>query len=130
MKSNSPCPCGSGCTFDQCCKPCITGTTPATTAEQLMRSRYTAHVIQDETYLLKSWHPSTRPATLSLDKENTKWIGLKIIHCSAGKAGDETGEVEFVARYKINGKAHRLHENSRFRYEWDSWLYMDGDVLD
>jgi len=95
-----------------------------------MRSRYTAHVIQDETYLLKSWHPSTRPATLSLDKENTKWIGLKIIHCSAGKAGDETGEVEFVARYKINGKAHRLHENSRFRYEWDSWLYMDGDVLD
>ena len=94
-----------------------------------MRSRYCAYVLQDELYLLRTWHPSTRPATLNLDTESTpRWIGLKLVATRGGEENDEAGSVEFVARYKVNGKAHRLHETSRFIKEQGRWFYLDGDV--
>ena len=98
----------------------------ASTAEQLMRSRYTAYTLRCESYLLKSWHASTRPQQLELDKDPVKWIGLKVIKTDGGMAGDTEGIVEFVARYKVNGKAHRLQEISRFVYEQGQWFYVEA----
>lgn len=122
---NALCPCGSGNPYNSCCQPYIEQISEAPTAEALMRSRYTAFVLHDEEYLRYSWHPDYRPKNIHLN-EDTQWLELKIVNTVAGSACDETGEVEFVARSKLNGKATRLHENSRFsRYE-NQWVYLDG----
>ena len=123
------CPCGSGHEYRQCCAPYLTWQVPAATAEQLMRSRYTAYVMRDKDYLLATWHASTRPAQLQLETDvPTSWLGLKIVATIAGKAQDSDGMVEFIARYKLNGKAHRLHEESRFVREQGRWLYVSGTI--
>ena len=97
----------------------------APTAETLMRSRYSAYVLGLEAYLLQTWCAETRPETLnSADKLQTKWLGLKI------KAfvitSESSATVEFVARYKIGGKAERLHECSHFKKINQRWYYVDG----
>ncbi len=90
-----------------------------------MRSRYSAYVLALEPYLLASWHPSTRPAALDLDDATTtRWLGLEIKRHQA--TGPDTALVEFVARYKIAGRAHRLHECSRFVRAQGRWFYLDG----
>ena len=90
-----------------------------------MRSRYTAYVLGAEPYLLQTWHPDTRPAALNLatDRAN-KWLGLSVRRIEV--TGPDTALVEFVARYKVAGRAHRLHEVSRFVRENGRWLYCDG----
>ena len=93
-----------------------------------MRSRYVGFVTQDETYLLASWHPSTRPSRVRFN-EQQRWLGLKILDTQAGLSADSTGTVEFVARYKINGKGYRLKERSRFQKEGSQWFYLDGEHL-
>lgn len=120
-----PCPCQSGKTYVLCCGQYIEGDIVAPTAETLMRSRYTAYTYLNENYLLNTWHSSTRPTHLSL-KENQpdKWLGLKIINLVNGGIHDQLGCVEFVARYKTNGKAGRLHEISEFVYESGQWFYV------
>lgn len=122
------CPCGSGHSLGRCCLPVIKGL-PAKTAEALMRSRYTAYVLGDESYLLRSWHPKTRPRSVEISG-NEKWLGLKIKRTEAGGADDATGIVEFVARFKIGGKGHRMHEISRFEQSPEGWWYVDGDLAD
>jgi SEC-C motif domain protein len=122
MPTAPQCPCDSHRPYSQCCKP-LHGGVAATTAEALMRSRYSAYVLEIGAYLLSTWHPSTRPQSLDLHK--TQWLGLTVKQHSA--AGD-TATVEFVARYKVQGKAHRLHERSRFVREEGRWFYVDGDV--
>ncbi len=88
-----------------------------------MRSRYTAFVLQNEPYLLATWHASTRPATVEF-QPGMKWLGLKII--SAQEAGDRA-TVEFIARYRVSGgSAARLHERSNFVHEQGRWFYVDG----
>ena len=90
-----------------------------------MRSRYSAFAHRDVTYLLATWHPSTRPATLELE-EGAKWLGLEIRqHRSTGA---DSAEVEFVARFRVAGRAVRQHELSRFVREDGRWYYLDGDV--
>jgi len=94
-----------------------------------MRSRYTAYTLQDESYLLKTWHQSTRPEALHLAQEKSvKWLGLKVMDTNAGTENDTKGEVEFVARYKLGGKAEKIHEHSRFVREGGEWFYVDGDI--
>ncbi len=94
-----------------------------------MRSRYSAYVLGDETYLLATWHPDTRPATLDLaTAPRPRWLGLQVMAHRPLDA--EHATVEFVARYKINGRAHRLHETSRFEKLAGRWVYRDGDLLD
>lgn len=91
-----------------------------------MRSRYTAFALGLEDYLLKTWHPKTRPAALNLDEEPpTKWLGLQIKH--AENTSETTAIVEFVARYKVAGKATRLHETSHFERIDGRWYYLSGD---
>ncbi|BCM24849.1 hypothetical protein ZMTM_11080 [Methyloradius palustris] len=90
-----------------------------------MRSRYSAYVLNLEDYVLATWHPDTRPARLDLSKdEATKWLGLQIKHTSNIDA--DHAIVEFIARYKVNGKAERLHEISRFIRLNNHWFYLDG----
>ncbi len=120
------CPCGSGHPFAACCGPRLDDSAPAPDAEALMRSRYTAYVLGNETYLLATWHPDTRPSELGLDRETAvKWLGLRIMRHE--NDGDGHAIVEFVARYKVGGRGHRLRETSRFVHERGRWLYLDGD---
>lgn len=121
------CPCGSGRNFPDCCGRCLDGGAAAPTAEALMRTRYSAYVLQREDYLLASWHVSTRPTRLDLaDEVPTKWLGLEVLRHEQQDAGHAL--VEFVARYKVNGRAHRLHEVSRFVRDGDRWYYLDGEL--
>lgn len=92
-----------------------------------MRSRYTAFVLRDEAWLLATWHSSTRPATLDLAAEPVpKWIGLDVRRHRP--TGTDSAEVEFLARYRVGGRAHRLHETSRFVREDGRWYYVEGTL--
>ena len=127
------CPCQSvnktPVLFSTCCQKYINNTDIPKTAEQLMRSRYTAFVLEDETYLLSSWHTTTKPNTIEFDME-TKWLGLKIVSTKMGQETDQNGWVNFIARYKISGKAHRLEEHSYFARESEHWRYVSAENLD
>lgn len=119
------CPCGSNKKYADCCARYVEVNEPAPTAEALMRSRYTAYTLLREDYLLSTWHASTRPDALGLaDDVPTKWIGLEVKRHEHQDA--DHASVEFVARYKVNGRAHRLHEASRFIREQGRWFYLDG----
>lgn len=125
MNKIEHCLCGSGRSYEACCGMLHQGGV-AKTAEALMRSRYTAYVLKLEPYLLATWHPTTRPADVDLASgPATQWLGLEV------KRHEQTDEthavVEFVARYKVNGRAHRLHEISRFVIQDGRWLYLDGE---
>lgn len=121
------CPCGSSRTLAACCGPRLDGQAPAPDAEMLMRSRYTAYVLGKEAYLLETWHPATRPAALHLDEEpQPRWLGLTIKRHQMQDT--DHAVVEFVARYKINGRAFKLHETSRFVRKEGFWFYVDGEV--
>lgn len=126
---DAPCPCGSDLPLSGCCGPLLDGRRAASSAEQLMRSRYTAYASGRLDYVRDTWHPSTRPADLA-PQTRLRWLGLKVLHSEAGSAGDDIGTVEFVARSKIAGRAQRMHETSRFRFENGRWWYVDGDVGD
>ena len=92
-----------------------------------MRSRYTAYTLLQEAYILGTWHASTRPSSFGFEDElPTKWIGLDVKRHEQQDA--DHAIVEFLARYKVNGRAHRLHEVSRFVCEEGQWFYVDGSV--
>lgn len=119
------CPCGSTLAYERCCGRYHAGEA-APTAESLMRSRYSAYVLALEPYLLATWHGSTRPQALDLaQEEQPRWLGLEIKRHET--SGPESAIVEFVARYKISGRAHRLHEVSRFVREDGRWTYVGGE---
>jgi SEC-C motif domain protein len=123
--AQDPCPCGSTRSYAECCGPWHAGA-PAPDAQSLMRSRYSAFVLCNEQYLLATWHPSTRPGALSLNR-NQKWLGLNIV--AASVTGAASAEVEFVARSRVsNAAAVRQHERSRFVREEGRWFYVDGDL--
>jgi SEC-C motif-containing protein len=92
----------------------------------MMRSRYSAYVLKLGDYLLATWHPSTRPAELDLAADSGKWLGLEVRRSIQQDEAHAT--VEFVARYRIAGRGHRLHEVSRFVREDGRWHYVDGDI--
>jgi SEC-C motif-containing protein len=122
MTNQTFCPCSPSKPYDDCCGKYIEGHQQPQTAEQLMRSRYTAFVMQNCDYLLSSWHSDTCPEELEFDKD-CRWLGLKIVNAEAGKSTDTEGTVHFVARYKIAGKAYRIEENSLFKRFNQQWLY-------
>lgn len=123
-----PCPCGTGIAYVDCCGPVHTGRRRAETAEQLMRSRYSAFAVRDEAYLLRSWHVSTRPEQLRLDPRH-HWTGLAVLATEAGGPDDETGTVTYAARsVGVERRAHELREHARFSRRGGRWVYVDGDV--
>ncbi|MGF6775970.1 YchJ family protein [Paraburkholderia sp. GAS334] len=136
----SDCPCGGAAPnarsdakpprFNQCCGRFIDGGETAPTALELMRSRYSAYVLGETAYLRATWAPQTCPADLDANPDTAdapRWLGLQIKRFLPIDA--DHAEVEFVARYKVGGRAHRLHELSRFlRGDDGRWRYVDGDV--
>jgi SEC-C motif-containing protein len=121
------CPCGSGEPFAGCCRPLHIGDRQAETAEELMRSRYSAYAVGDLDYVWRSWHPKTRPASLSPDT-GLEWLGLEIVDVAAGGRDHDTGEVEFRATYRQGRRTGTLHERSRFAVRARRWFYVDGQV--
>jgi SEC-C motif domain protein len=131
------CPCGGASPqrdakakaprYEACCGRFIEqGEAPAN-AMELMRSRYTAYVLGDTAYLRATWAPQTCPPDLDATDSETRWLGLDIKRHALTDANHE--EVEFVARFKVNGRAHRLHEASRFeRNDAGNWIYIDGEI--
>ena len=119
------CPCLSGNTLGGCCGPLLSGERSAATAEQLMRSRFTAFATGDASYLLTSWHPSTRPETLELDPAQ-RWYRLDIERTERGGLTDTEGVVEFRAYYRHPDGNGSQHEISRFGREDNEWRYVDG----
>ena len=125
------CPCGRRdargrpVAYADCCGRYLDHDTPAPDAEHLMRSRYSAFVRERVDYLRSSWHPSTRPADLTLEP-GVKWLGLEVKRHRAIDA--DRAEVEFVARSRVGGRGQRLHETSRFVREGGRWFYVDGDL--
>lgn len=125
------CPCGSALPYARCCGALHAAFDAgqglsAATPEALMRSRYSAFVQDRRPYLLASWHASTRPADLQAPEPGLKWLGLDVKRAALQDA--DHGTVEFVARSKLGGRAHRLHEVSRFVREGGVWFYVDGDL--
>ena len=133
---SAACPCGrlqgSGAkakplAYADCCGRFIDhwDAQPAPDAECLMRSRYTAFVCERADYLLATWHPSHRPASLDFDAA-AQWLGLEVRGHWVKDV--DHAEVEFVARHRLGGRAVRLHERSRFVREGGRWYYVDGDM--
>ncbi|MFR9728386.1 YchJ family protein [Saccharopolyspora sp. MS10] len=126
MSTSSRCPCGTGETFGECCGPLHVGERRAATAEQLMRSRFSAFAVGDVDHLLRTWHPSTRPVELELDPEQ-RWTRLEILERTGGGPFDTAGTVRFRAHHRIRGRAGSITERSRFERDGASWSYVDGD---
>ena len=127
--ADTPCPCGKGA-LASCCGRFISGAEIPASADLLMRSRYSAYALRDEAYLRATWFPDTLPEEELTGETDVKWIGLDIRkHTHAPDA--DTATVEFVARFKVAGRAHRLHEISNFVRQPDAagqprWYYVDG----
>lgn len=128
--TNNLCPCGSNLTYSECCEPIIKGTRVAKTAEELMRSRYSAYAKREVDYLYTSLHPKAREnydAKSTRDWANsTEWQNLEIVTTEKGTAKDEEGTVEFIASYKENGTDKKHHEVSLFKKENGVWYFVDG----
>jgi SEC-C motif domain protein len=116
------CPCGLGDRYRDCCGRFHGGAKPAT-AEQLMRSRYSAFAVGDAGYLLRTWHPSGRPRTLDLESALT-WTRLAVLETRDGGLFDNSGTVRFRAMYTHDGQRGVLAETSRFVRADGHWLYV------
>ena len=118
------CPCGRPAAYADCCGRYHAGpqALQAPDPESLMRSRYSAFVLDVRAYLLDTWHPSTRPAAIEPPEPGLTWLGLTVRH--ADMQGENLGRVSFVARSKLGGRAHRLEELSEFVKEAGRWYYL------
>lgn len=130
MTTPISCPCGTGRPYSDCCEPLINGTRPAATAEELMRSRYSAYTKAEVAYILNTTHPDHRG---DFDEkgtrewaENSVWEGLEIRNVWGGGAEDSEGKVEFVASYRDKSVRRSHHELAEFKKEDGSWYFVDG----
>ncbi|PVZ84778.1 hypothetical protein C9426_21730 [Serratia sp. S1B] len=124
------CPCCSGLPYHTCCQPFITGEQFAPSPQSLMRSRYSAYMLQDVDYLITTWHPDCQAelwrSGIVSSFANTEWLGLTIVEETTGSNADE-GFVEFIARFTESGNSPKMmHERSRFLRLEQRWYYIDG----
>lgn len=127
------CPCCSGKNYDECCGPILKGEVKAATAEALMRSRYTAYATGDLAHLRKTLVPKNQD---TYDEEATRtwssdseWIGLEIVAKEAGTEKDESGIVEFIAKYQKDGQTIDHHERATFKKIEGIWYFQDGKLV-
>ncbi|MFI6323293.1 YchJ family protein [Nonomuraea sp. NPDC050556] len=113
-----PCPCGLQKTYADCCGRFHRGEAAATTAELLMRSRYSAFSVGDEAYLLRTWHPDVRPQRVGLDRK-VRWTGLEVLETTGGSPFHTEGTVHFRA-HSSDGV---VEENSKFTRFQGAWVY-------
>lgn len=123
MVSVMECPCGAGASLDDCCGPIVVDGVPAVSAEQLMRSRYTAFSLGREEHLWRTWHPRTRPPEVITG--DVGWTGLQILEVVAGRAHDDRGIVEFEAAYLGTEGAGVMGERSLFERRGGRWTYVE-----
>jgi len=127
------CPCGKGESLEVCCGPFLEGKEQPTTAEALMRARYTAYAIGNIDYIFTSHDPDT---VSGVDRNNTElwskgseWLGLEILGTERGLENDNDGIVEFVARYKIKGVTLTHRERATFKRHGKRWVFVDGQEI-
>lgn len=128
MDTVTPCLCGSGLAYSQCCGAFHSGEKIPATAEALMRSRYSAYALRDSEYLQATWVLNKRPKSIDFSKENVLWQRLEIIATKQGGLKDSKGVVEFKAYFEQAGEEHVLHEISRFTKLNGRWFYSDGTL--
>lgn len=132
------CPCGSDTPLGECCQPIIEGDRSASTAEALMRSRYSAYVLGEIDYIVDTTHSEVSE---SMDREEaqrwsseSEWLGLTIHDTEDGQTGDDAGTVTFTAKYRYEGKVHTHRERSSFLREDGRWKFHsvlgDGTELE
>jgi len=139
LPPQAPCPCGQPSGFDRCCQPIIQGLRHARSAEELMRSRYSAHACLAVDYLMASWWPEQRaqinPAEVARWVEESDWLRLDILKTEAGHKHDDEGWVEFMAYYRkrapsttqaAHGDLACHAERSYFRKLDERWYFVDG----
>ncbi|MFC4059117.1 YchJ family protein [Planomonospora corallina] len=119
----APCPCGLPAPYRDCCGRFHRGEAAATTAELLMRSRFSAFSVGDEAYLLRTWHPATRPLRAGADR-SVRWVRLEVLETTGGSVLHTEGTVRFRAHYVERGRAGELEENSRFVRHDGAWVYV------
>jgi len=127
------CPCNSGLDYNACCEPYIKGGQNAPTALALMRSRYTAYVVQAIDYIVDTCtHDEKDKIDIKQTKnwsEKSKWLGLKILSVEKGEAEDTEGTVEFEASYEMDGLKDNYHEKATFKKKDGRWFYDEGDIV-
>ncbi len=126
------CPCGNSASYADCCQRLHLGKTRAQTAEQLMRSRYSAYALKLSDYLLETTHPEKRTTDLrqaiSAWAAQSEFYRLEILSTRQGQATDKIGKVEFIASYRQQGQDRQLSELSRFKRYRKLWVYLDGEI--
>jgi SEC-C motif-containing protein len=121
------CPCQSSLSYKVCCGLFHRGQQVPLTAEALMRSRYSAYVLNKNAYLYESWHSHTRPVRKEVNKSPpSEWLGLNILRVEDGAEDDDLGVVEFVATYVAKDQIKQLYEVSRFCLENGQWRYVEA----
>lgn len=131
INENDACPCGLEKLYSDCCGRFHTGIEMPVTAEELMRSRYTAYAVSDFEYLLDTTFNNAANHDISSLRDSNndcKWVQLEILSTEAGNANDETGVVEFVAAYFSKKHVHFMRERSRFNRRNGLWMYLDGEA--
>lgn len=122
------CLCGSSLAYSQCCELYHSGTKLPATAEALMRSRYSAYVLRNGTYLQDTWELSGRPKVIDFTKETIEWLRLEITDTKKGSAQDNKGVVAFKAFFMQDGEECVMNEISRFTKVNGRWFYLDGVI--
>lgn len=124
--SEIQCPCGSGSNYGDCCEKVHLSHTSARTAEELMRSRYSAYALGNVDFLVQSHHPRTR--SKKLKREISEWIQevefefLEVLEA-------EPDSVTFLVGFQTpSGQSQIRQEHSRFLKEKDLWYYLDSDL--
>jgi SEC-C motif domain protein len=122
------CPCGTPGALEACCGRFIQGWEDPETADQLMRSRYTAYALGEIDYLIATHDPKRLPDRASIQAwaRRAKFTGLDVVDAVDGGKDDQTGVVEFIATFIEDGAEHQLHERSRFERIDGKWFYVDG----
>lgn len=132
-ENNNLCPCGSGKSYSECCEPIIKGNAKATTAEALMRARYTSYVKQEIDFIINTCEEGDKIAEIDRKatedwSKNSTWHGLKILNTEKGTPSDEEGIVEFEATYTANHLRDVHHETAYFKKINGDWMYSVGNL--
>lgn len=129
----SNCHCGREVDFKECCAPLIEGAKKAQTAEELMRSRYSAYVTGAIDYIVQTHggrsEDENERENLEAWSRESEWMGLEVLSTDQGGAEDKTGEVEFKAHYKVDGQEHTHHEKAEFKKQDGTWFFVDGKIV-
>jgi SEC-C motif domain protein len=122
------CPCGLDRSYRDCCGVFHAATATAPTAAALMRSRFSAFAVHDDAYLLRTWHPTTRPPRVEFEP-GLLWTRLHILGTTGGSLLHTEGTVDFRADYSVRGRPDSMHEHSRFVRDDGVWLYVGPIAL-